>query len=60
MKIREMKSILADCIEHWHLAGHDRDDRAYTDTALLFDCPSCGTPLRMNPFFVDIRPWSVD
>ncbi len=43
--------ILAGCIEYWHLAGHDRGDHAYTDSALLLDCPSCGTPLRMNPFF---------
>jgi hypothetical protein len=60
MKNREMKPVLADRIEHWHLAGHDRGDHAYTDPALLHDCPSCGTPLRMNPFFVDVRPWSVD
>lgn len=60
MKIREMKSDLAERIEHWHLAGHDRGDPAYTDPALLLDCPSCGTPLRMNPFFVDVTPWSLD
>jgi hypothetical protein len=24
--------------------------------ALLLDCPDCNTPLRMNPFFVDIDP----
>jgi WD40 repeat protein len=59
-EVIEIPPILAERIEHWHLAGLDRDDRAYTDTALLFDCPSCGTPLRMNPFFVDIRPWSID
>lgn len=41
---------IAERIEHWHLAGHDRDDSAYTDPALLLDCPNCNIPLRMNPF----------
>ena len=59
-EVIEIPPALADRIEHWHLAGHDRGDHAYTDPALLFDCPSCGTPLRMNPFFVDVRPWSLD
>ena len=59
-EVIEIPPVLAERIEHWHLAGHDRGDRAYTDPALLLDCPSCGTPLRMNPFFVDVRPWSVD
>jgi|GEM_PF-2442659 len=60
MKNREMNSALAERIEQWHLAGHDRYDHAYTDPALLLDCPSCGTPLRMNPFLVDVTPWSLD
>jgi WD40 repeat protein len=42
----------ADRIEHWSLDG---GDGGYTDPSLLLDCPSCATPLRMNPFFVDIR-----
>jgi hypothetical protein len=48
--------VLAERIEHWHLAGRDRGDGAYTDPALLLECPSCGTHLRLNPFFVDVKP----
>lgn len=47
---------LAERIEHWHLAGDERGDNAYNDPALLFNCSSCGTPLRMNPFFLDVKP----
>jgi WD40 repeat protein len=42
---------LAERIEHWSLTG---SETAYTDPALLLNCPCCGTPLRMNPFFIDI------
>jgi hypothetical protein len=55
-EVIEIPPALAERIEHWHLAGRDRDDHAYTDPTLLLDCPSCGTPLRINPFFVDVRP----
>ena len=42
---------IADCIKHWAMEG---GEGGYTDPALLMDCPSCGTPLRMNPFFVNL------
>jgi len=42
---------IADRIEQWTNNG---GEGGYTDLALLLDCPSCSTPLRMNPFFVDI------
>ncbi len=48
--------VLAERIEHWHLAGDERSDNAYADPALLFKCTSCETPLRMNPFFLDVKP----
>jgi len=44
---------IAERIEHWTLEG---GESGYSDPALLLDCPSCATPLRMNPFFVDVRP----
>ena len=50
---------LAERIEHWHLAGDERGDYAYTDPGLLLNCISCGTPLRMNPFFLDVKPLSA-
>jgi WD40 repeat protein len=46
-------STIADRIDHWTLEG---GEGGYTDSALLLDCPSCATPLRINPFFVDIPP----
>jgi hypothetical protein len=46
-------STIADRIEHWTLEG---GEGGYTDPDLLLDCPNCGTPLRMNPFFVDLKP----
>ena len=46
-----ISSTIADCIEYWALDG---GDGGYTDPALLLDCPNCATPLRMNPFFVNI------
>ena len=42
---------IADRIEHW---THEGGEGGYTDPALLLDCPNCSTPLRMNPFFVDV------
>ncbi|MCX6975333.1 MAG: hypothetical protein NTZ94_13795 [Verrucomicrobia bacterium] len=45
---------IADRIEYWTYEAGDGEG-GYTDPALLLDCPSCGTPLRMNPFFVDIK-----
>jgi len=42
---------LAERIEHCSLTG---SETGYTDPALLFNCPCCGTPLRMNPFFINI------
>ncbi len=45
---------LAERIDHWHLIGDERGDNAYTDPALLINCSSCETPLRMNPFFLDV------
>jgi len=43
---------IADRIEYWNYEG---GEGGYTENALLLDCPNCGTPLRMNPFFVDIK-----
>jgi WD40 repeat protein len=48
-----ISSTIADRIEYWALDG---GEGGYTDPALLLDCPSCATPLRMNPFFVDVKP----
>ena len=45
---------IADRIEYWTYEAGDGEG-GYTDSALLLDCPSCSTPLRMNPFFVDIK-----
>jgi WD40 repeat protein len=42
---------IAERIEYFFL---NSSETAYTDPALLLNCPSCGTPLRMNPFFIDI------
>jgi WD40 repeat protein len=42
----------ADRIEHW---TYEYGAGGYTDPALLLDCPSCGTPLRLNPFFLDVK-----
>jgi WD40 repeat protein len=39
-------------IEHW--ANH-YSVGAFTDPALMLDCPHCGTLLRMNPFFVNLK-----
>jgi hypothetical protein len=43
---------IADRIEHW---THEGGDYGYNDPTLILDCPSCSTPLRMNPFFVDVE-----
>jgi WD40 repeat protein len=43
---------IADRIEYWNYEG---GEGGYTENALLLDCPNCGTPLRMNPFFVDVK-----
>lgn len=43
---------IADRIEYWNYEG---GEGGYTENALLLDCPNCGTPLRMNPFFVEIK-----
>lgn len=50
-KLISLSSTIADRIECW---VHERGDVGYTDPDLLLDCPNCGTPLRMNPFFVDV------
>jgi WD40 repeat protein len=42
---------ITERIGHWMIQG---GEGAYSDPTLLLDCPHCGTPLRMNPFFVDI------
>jgi hypothetical protein len=42
---------IAERIEYFCL---NSSETAYTDPALLLNCPSCGTPLRLNPFFIDI------
>ena len=48
-------STIADRIEHWAFEGGEGGEGGYTDPDLLLDCPNCATPLRMNPFFVDIQ-----
>ena len=45
-------STIADRIEHW---THEGGESGYIDPELLLDCPNCATPLRMNPFFVNIQ-----
>jgi WD40 repeat protein len=45
-------SAIADRIEHWTNEGAEG---GYSDPALLLQCPCCSTPLRMNPFFVNIQ-----
>jgi WD40 repeat protein len=44
--------LIIDRIDHWALHG---GEEGYTDSTLLLPCPSCGTLLRMNPFFFDVR-----
>jgi WD40 repeat protein len=41
-----------DRIEKWENEGDGGSD---TDPALLLECPHCQTPLRMNPFFAEVR-----
>jgi WD40 repeat protein len=48
-----MPETVSERINHGLLHG---GDGGYNDPALLIDCPSCGKPLRMNPFFVDVKP----
>lgn len=43
---------VADRIENWENGG---GDGGYTDPALLIVCPRCNTPLRLNPFFSEVR-----
>jgi hypothetical protein len=50
---------VADRIERWHVVGDDRGDDAYADPSLLLNCSSCETPLRMNPFFLDVKPFTT-
>ena len=52
-KVVSIPKALAERIEQW---THEKCDDGHTDLALLLDCPSCGTPLRMNPFFIYIKP----
>jgi hypothetical protein len=47
---------ISERIEHWSL---DDIEGGHSDPALLLDCPHCQTPLRMNPFFVDVKPTST-
>jgi hypothetical protein len=50
-KLISIPPAIVDRIEHWSYEG---GEGGYTDPSLLLDCPNCKTPLRMNPFFVDI------
>lgn len=59
-QLMQIPANVADRIEHWHFVGDDRGDDAYTDPALQLNCSSCGTPLRMNPFFLEMSPRSRD
>jgi WD40 repeat protein len=47
-----ISSAVSEQIKYW---ANKAGEGGYTDPALLMDCPSCGAPLRMNPFFVDMR-----
>lgn len=38
-------------IRHW---TEKEGSGGYKDPALVLNCPHCATPLRMNPFFVDV------
>ena len=53
----EVPEAIASRIDDWMIRGDSGDggDGGTSDHSLLLDCPSCGTPLRMNPFFCDIR-----
>jgi WD40 repeat protein len=42
---------ISESIEHWNDKG---GDGGYTALELLLDCHHCQTPLRMNPFFVNV------
>ena len=33
---------------------------AFDDPRLLIACPRCGSPLKLNPFFLDVRPDIAD
>ena len=46
---------IAARIKHWAELG---GEGGYIDPALLLECPHCQTPLRMNPFFAEVRPLS--
>jgi WD40 repeat protein len=52
-KVISIPEAIADRIEQW---TNESGNGGYTDPILLLDCRSCGKPLRMNPFFVDVKP----
>jgi hypothetical protein len=46
---------IIDRIEHWTDEG---GQGGYTDAALVLECPNCKAPIRLNPFFAEVRPLS--
>ena len=51
-KLIEIPDAIAERIDHWTVSG---GKGGYKDPALEMPCPQCGTPLKMNPFFMKVR-----
>jgi hypothetical protein len=44
-------------IDHWSMKAETEGKRpagGFTDALLLMNCPSCSTPLRINPFYIEL------
>lgn len=51
-KLIDVPDAIAERIDCWTVSG---DKGGYDDPALEMPCPQCGTPLKMNPFFMKVR-----
>jgi WD40 repeat protein len=51
-KLIDIPDAIADRIDHWTAS---KGEGGYKDPALEMPCPHCGTPLKMNPFFIKTR-----
>ncbi|NBV35228.1 MAG: hypothetical protein EBR81_15910, partial [Proteobacteria bacterium] len=51
-KLIDVPDAIAERIDHWTVSG---GEGGYKDPALEMPCPQCGTPLKMNPFFINVR-----